>query len=446
MRASELIFEGERRTRSQAIVHQRAIADDLARDEDLARGLDACRDHLLPLVGADGFAAWIDGRAVVEQGRVPDDRLLTTIVDHLQARGRESVHATRHLSAELADAVGQEVLVSGLLAVPLSATEDAWLMWFRGELRRTVNWAGSPHKPAEAGPDGMRLSPRKSFALWQESVTGQSKPWSSVDVEAAELLRTTLSDVVFRERERLLALTEELTARNADLESFAAMASHDLREPLRGIGNYARFLREDLARGEGDDVDDHLDSLDRLVGRMYTLIEGLLLFARYGADAVELERVELDPLVEEVVEAHQALISERAARITIEPLPAVTGWALGLREVFANLLTNALKYSEGAPEVTIGVASRDDAHADANHVIRVADRGVGIAPENQTKIFEMFHRLHRDDRYGPGTGLGLPIVRKLTERMGGRVWLESELGEGSAFFLSLPPAGHQAGS
>jgi light-regulated signal transduction histidine kinase (bacteriophytochrome) len=143
-----------------------------------------------------------------------------------------------------------------------------------------VSWAGSPEKPVQVGPLGDRLTPRKSFDLWVQEVVGQAVRWPRTAIDAAEGLRTTMGDILFRERARLTVLNEELVARNRELDSFAHMASHDLREPLRAIAHYAQFIHEDMQEGKLEETASHVRALERLVQRMYNLIDGLLQFSR----------------------------------------------------------------------------------------------------------------------------------------------------------------------
>ena len=271
----------------------------------------------------------------------------------------------------------------------------------------------------------------------------RSEPWTRRELRAARRLASALSDVIYRERDRVARLRRELELRNRELDIFTTMASHDLREPLRGIANYATFLREDAGPALDEQSQEHLRRVQRLVRRMYDLIEGMLTLSRVGRRPAGESRVDLGELARAVALDHRAQLEARGATITIGALPAVLSWEVGLRMVLSNLLLNALRYSEGAPVIELGSASAAtvdypaDVSPDAVAVF-VRDRGIGIAEEHHEAIFRVFHRLHPGDRFGGGTGVGLAIVRKVIESLGGRIWLSSRPGEGSTFYFTLP--------
>ena len=445
-RSAELLAAAENRRRMVLTAELRSVNSTLSEHEDLMTGLRACSPALLKLVDATGFCAWTDGPSVTV-GEVPGRERLSQLVQVLEARG-EGVFFTDTLAELLPDARELAPSAAGLLALPLSHLSRGWLLWFRPERRRAVTWAGAPEKAiGPGGNDPGVLRPRASFAAWVELVRGRSEPWSDVVIEAVESFRVALSDILYRERNRLSELTQELERRNAELDSFSSMASHDLREPLRGIANYARFLREDIPSGDADEIQSHLNSIDRLVRRMYTLIESLLHFARLGQGPVELEDVSLEEIVADVLEDCKLAIESRKASITVHPsLPTLRTWPLGITEVFANLLSNALKYSDHPPKVEIGVLgeAEKDEHLKGMEVVYVRDQGLGIHPDHHESIFRIFHRLHPDGRYGSSSGIGLPIVRKILERLGCRIWVESAPGAGSTFYFSISSATEEA--
>lgn len=443
MRVAELLAREESSAREHRARNLQVITQSLAEHEELSEGLKACEDALLALVRAGGFVAWLDGSNALRMGETPPDGVVSHVVQMLYTHeGKGLVHA-HHLASLVPEAERCAHVAAGLLAVPLTHAKDSWLLWFRPELRRSVHWAGSPDKPVEVGPLGSRLTPRKSFELWVQEVRDQSEHWSEIDLEAGESLRTALSDVLYRERARLLALNEELERRNEELDSFSSMASHDLRGPLRAIANYSKFLREDAGEALDPESRSHLDAIDRLVRRMYTLIEGLLVFARFGRTSLAYEVVDVGEVVREVIGEYESVIHQKGATVTVaSELPALHTWRVGIHEIVANLVGNALKYSERAPVVEIGVAGPerygDQATVPANAtVIYVEDQGIGIDPRHHSSIFRMFQQLHPDGRYGAGSGIGLPVVRKLVERLGGTIWLRSERGEGTTFYFSL---------
>lgn len=235
--------------------------------------------------------------------------------------------------------------------------------------------------------------------------------------------------------QRVATRTAELQATNAELQSFSYSVSHDLRTPLRSIQSFAQILLEDYV--------DRLDAVGqdcarRIVAaarRMDALTEDLLAYARLGRVAVELKPVSLEAVVDDVLTQLEAEIQGKKACVTVEkPLPQVMGQYATLVQVVANLLTNGIKFV--APGVRPQVRVRSEEHT-AWVRLWVQDNGIGIAPQYQERIFGIFERLHDIETY-PGTGIGLAIVRKGIERIGGRVGVESASDQGSAFWVELP--------
>lgn len=226
---------------------------------------------------------------------------------------------------------------------------------------------------------------------------------------------------------------EQLERSNKELDRFATVASHDLQEPLRKISAFAALVR----RRYGDEIDaEGVRSLDFLVDaaqRMQGLIDDLLTYSKMASQPLRMQSVDLDDLIADVIDTLDTSINESGAQIQVERLPKLRGDPLLLRQSFQNLISNAVKYrSDGAPKVTVTAEMKDQ-----ELVLCVRDDGIGLDPKFAEKIFAPFQRLHSRDEY-KGTGIGLAIVRQSIERHGGRVWVESEPGQGSAFYVALP--------
>jgi PAS domain S-box-containing protein len=246
-----------------------------------------------------------------------------------------------------------------------------------------------------------------------------------------------------RDAERALARhAEELRRSNADLEDFAYIASHDLKEPLRGIANYARFLEEDQAPELGAEGQERVRTIQRLAQHMYGLLDSLLEFSRVGRTQLAVQPVDLSGTVREIVSGLKPWIEQEGGTVRIiDELPVIRADRVRVGQVFANLITNGIKYN-ARPEklVEIGIAENDG----LGPVVYVRDNGIGIPPRHQPKLFHMFKRLHARSQYGGGTGSGLAIAKKIVERHGGRIWLESEPGRGTTFYFTLQPGADSA--
>ncbi|MCG2771630.1 MAG: ATP-binding protein [Desulfobacterales bacterium] len=231
----------------------------------------------------------------------------------------------------------------------------------------------------------------------------------------------------------------ELARSNAELEQFAYVASHDLQEPLRIITNYLQLL-ERRAQGKlDDDVKKYIDRAVGAGGRMRTLITDLLTYSRVGSRANPLESVNSDALLEDTLAVLKLALEMSGATVTHDPLPTVMADWSQLGQLFQNLLSNGLKFRrEEAPRLHVAATREDRAW-----VFAVSDNGIGIEPEYLDRIFGVFQRLHTRSEF-PGTGIGLAICKKIVERHGGRIWVESAFGQGSTFYFTIPENGGPA--
>ncbi|WP_417909124.1 sensor histidine kinase [Candidatus Electronema sp. PJ] len=250
---------------------------------------------------------------------------------------------------------------------------------------------------------------------------------------------SVLEDIQVRKEmeEALRERTELLVHSNKELDDFVYIASHDLKEPLRGIMSYSTFLLEDYGAQFGGEVRDKLKTIGDLAERLSSLTDDLLTFSRVGRLELARRPVNLNELVEDVLATLMVSLEREQVKVLIpKPLPTVVCDAVRMREVYYNLISNALKYNDKEDKwIEIGMLHRWNDPAQA--VFYVCDNGIGIRDKHLEKVFIMFKRLHGSGKYGDGTGAGLAIVKKIIERHGGHIWLESAEGEGTVFFFTL---------
>ncbi|AGB37428.1 PAS domain-containing sensor histidine kinase [Natronococcus occultus] len=252
------------------------------------------------------------------------------------------------------------------------------------------------------------------------------------DIFAGLSFAQDITEQVAREQ-RLEEVVDRLEESNDRLEQFAYAASHDLQEPLRMVISYLRLLENRYADAFDEDGEEFLGYAVDGAERMREMIDALLAYSRIDTQGEPFEPVDLNAVLEDVVADLQVQIEEHGADVTIEELPRVEGDASQLRQLFQNLLDNAITYSgDEAPRVHVGATRRGD-----ERVISVEDEGIGIEPEDQDRIFTVFDRLHSHDTY-EGTGIGLALCQRIVERHGGEIWVESEPDEGSTFSVTLP--------
>jgi light-regulated signal transduction histidine kinase (bacteriophytochrome) len=231
----------------------------------------------------------------------------------------------------------------------------------------------------------------------------------------------------------LRARERELVQSNRELERFASIAAHDLQEPLRTVLTFADLVE----RRYGDDMTPEARGFNlRIAGaaaRMRNLIEDLLVYARVGQEERTYESVDLEDVAQEAVANLEQLVEETGATVDIGSLPKVLGNRPGLLQVFTNLVSNACKYRMADPPVINILSER----VDEAWVVAIQDNGKGIDPAYHDRVFELFRRLESRNQ-GGGTGLGLAICKRVIELHGGKIWVRSQLGQGSTFFFTLP--------
>lgn len=231
----------------------------------------------------------------------------------------------------------------------------------------------------------------------------------------------------------LKEIEADLLRSNDELKQFAYLTSHDLQEPLRTVSNFVEVLERRYGDRLDDDGQQYLTIVMQATVRMQRLIRGILDYSRIGRSGVR-EMVDLELLLESVVNDLDSAIDEAGAVLNLEPLPKVVGYESELRMLFANLVSNAIKFRK--PTVTPEIRVEAKRLPSGDWRFTVADNGIGIPAEQQERIFEIFNRLHTRDEF-EGAGIGLAHARKIVELHGGRLWVHSEPGVGSAFSFDL---------
>ncbi len=295
--------------------------------------------------------------------------------------------------------------------------------------------------------------PPGSTVLYKEFTFWELYKWRIIAVIALFILQTLIITFLLIERkrrqrarealnnlnleleERIAVRTAALRAKTQELETFAYSVAHDLKAPLRGIHGYSRLLMEDYNESLNEEGRMFVETIRKSSEEMAQLIEDLLDYSRLERRDLQTNRVELRPLVDSVVLQKQRELTER----NIEFVVSVNGGSVladvsGLNQSLKNYLDNAIKFTRDTPDARIEVGTRETAES---CILWVKDNGVGFDMKYHDRIFHIFQRLNRSEDY-PGTGVGLAIVRKAMERMGGKAWAESETGKGATFFLEIP--------
>ncbi|MBD2776145.1 ATP-binding protein [Iningainema tapete] len=427
---------------------QNKFIDNVARAQDFLDALVQDRVNLLKLVKAEGAVVCVDGH-LTTIGTTPSESQIHDLISWVGDKFENYLFVTDSLPQKYSYAMEFKDVGSGMLALSINRIRNNYVLWFRPEMLKHVNWAGNPQKPILYEADGsFTLFPRKSFEQWQETVRHKSLPWQQYEIDGAIELRSAIVGIVLRKAEELAVINLELERSNNELDAFSYIASHDLKEPLRGIHNYSTFLLEDYSSILSEDGVTKLETLVRLTKRMEDLINSLLHFSRLGRQELNMQLIDFNELVKNVSEVFHMSKGNVSIDIRIpKTLPKIRGDRLLLEEVLTNLIGNGFKYNESSEKwVEVGYLESSST-PNENQVedsptqkwtFYIQDNGIGIRAKHLDTIFRIFKRLHAPGKYGGGTGAGLTIVKKIIERHGGNVWVESTYAQGSTFYFTLP--------
>ncbi len=367
----------------------------------------------------------------------------------------EKVAREEHQRVEASRKLLASIVESSEDAIVSRATEGNILSWNRGAekmfgysaeeaIGQPISMLVPPECASELGQIQERVAQGESVGRYE--TVRMAKDGRRIDVslvvspifDAAGRITGASSihrDITERKRaeEALARRAEELERSNTELEQFAFVASHDVQEPLRMVASYTQLLAQRYQGKLDADADEFIAFAVEGAQRMQKLIQDLLTYSRLGTRREEFKPIECGQALGRALQNLAAPIEESGASITHGPLPTVVADGSQLTQLFQNLVSNAIKFRDQQPPRVRISAERNG----AEWTFAVQDGGIGIDPQYADRIFVIFQRLHPRNEY-PGTGIGLAISKKIVERHGGRIWVESKVGEGATFKFTIP--------
>ncbi len=402
------------------LAHDRSVAiDRMSQSPSFINGLMGYEPNLLDLFAAQGAAICFGG-GWTTIGQTPSPEQLDDLVQWLNTNVQDEVFSTDSLSSLDPDAEQFKDVASGLLAICLSP--QSYILCFRPEVLRAVNWGGDPHDPFQVvETDGnLFFYPRKSFQLWKETVKLHSLLWKAIEIESAIELRSAIVKIVLRQAEELALIATDLVRSNAELKKFAYVASHDLQEPLHQVASYIQLLGTRYSKELDRDAHEFIGLAVEGVNLMQNLIDDVLVYSKLDLQGIEWQPIDLNIPLNRALNHLGGQIRQTGAIVTADPMPTIVGDSTQLTQLFQNLIGNAIKFSkpDTIPHVYISAAQQEN-----NWLFAIRADGIGIDPKYFDRIFEIFQRLHTRDEY-PGTGIGLTLCKKIVECHHGKIWVD----------------------
>jgi light-regulated signal transduction histidine kinase (bacteriophytochrome) len=428
MEALEISRQREDKVEALALLNQAMIDS----PQNVFDGLANQPQTLMALTNAGGIAI-IEDKQLHRFGNCPEPEEIRALHRWLQERG-EAVFASHNLASVYPPAAQYQPVASGVLAMSLPKPVDNGVFWFRPEVKENINWSGDPRKPLdlENSDAGLRLRPRTSFEIWKVEMAGISTKWSHGDLFAANDLRRSalendLARQVHREQEAVRARDE-----------LVAVVSHDLRNPMTVISMLCGMMQKAFS-SDGPHtsrrISTAIDTMQQAAGRMNTLLEDLLDTSKIDAGRYSITPQKLD--VGQMFEEAQALLAPLALDKDIsisfdaDPDLRIHADPERLFQVLSNLVGNAIKFTPRLGTVGVLATSVGD-----DIVFTVRDSGEGIPKEHLPHVFDRYWTVKEGNP--TGTGLGLYITQGIVEAHGGRIFAESEPGQGSEFRFTVP--------
>jgi len=399
--------------------------------------------QLLHICNASGVSLLINGQ-VFKNGLAPSDEDVVLLSKWLSEYSNDTHFFTDKLINFVPDMHAVCEKISGVHYHSLGNGNA--IIWYRPETLTEVNWGGDPEKAIIRDSNG--LHPRNSFNLWKQVIKSRSNNWLQPELNASANFAHALQKqiglfLMSLEEEKYRKLTERLKESNAELENINWISTHDLQEPLRKIQFFASILLSKETENLSEKALESINRMSNSANRMQTLLTDILKYTRIKYTAESFEDTDLNVILDEVLDEMKDFIHEKNAVVNVGKMPVVNGVPFLLKQLFSNLLQNALKYAAADRQPVIEVSWSGKRSKNANtgnsfcDEIRFADNGIGFPEQYSETIFNIFKRLHGHSEYS-GSGVGLALCKKIMQNHSGWISASGVPDKGAVFTIYFP--------
>ncbi|HYG16333.1 MAG TPA: ATP-binding protein [Bacteroidia bacterium] len=431
--------------------HLQKLLDSITPDQEFGERFKNL-PGLLDICNATGVIMRIDGVSY-SKGLIPESHHIDALINWLAYEKKNGNFYTHHLAGEFEKGTEFSNTAAGILYYALGSPLKNCIIWLRQEIEKTINWAGNPEK---SNPE-ERLTPRKSFALYKQSVRYQSRDWRVSEINAASRFAYTIQNIIHteflrREETKYRTLSQKLKKANDELANINWITTHDLKEPLRKILMFTSRIMDFNNSSADKKSQQYLVRIKENTMRMQDLIDDLLSYTLLEQKKSSFVSFSLDRILRDELSEWREQAEDKAIKITADTLPEATVIPFQVRLLFSNLIGNAIKFSNTViPDPRIEISYRKIKAGDLNlpearqeisyHEITFADNGIGFDGKFSQRVFEIFYRLHSQDEF-VGTGMGLAICKRIAENHDGFIKADGEKDKGAAFIVYLPTELH----
>ena len=426
------LVETSKQYEREMVAREKSLIDNITDHWSIPLGLCNRSVNMMAIADCTGAALFYNNELYI-MGNAPEKEKLIELINWLSSEQHvDYFYQTSQLPLVYEPAKQYAGHVSGLMSICLSRYLKEYLLWFKPEKKQTVNWGGMPEKVVEYDELG-NLQPRNSFASWQQEVIYTSDSWNNTDITVVLKLKDDLAEIISYQSNEIRRLNEKLLTANTELDAFGYTISHDLKNPLTAIQGYSQLLIEthrDKPETHTFVIGERILEKTKQINQM---IDDIINYTKSTREPVARAELNTSILLNDIIEEFDSNCVNKPV-FFLRETPNLIGNHTMTRQIFQNIISNAVKYSSG--ENKIPVVTIEGWKDDKQVIFSIKDNGIGFDMKDATRVFEIFKRLHSGEY--AGHGVGLSIVKRLVERLDGKIWVESQRGIGSTFFVAFP--------